>query len=133
MISSESRKRAVVRRITVDEKLSDDLVRLLVCKLKTHPAEFHDRPEDWGEERFIFVKSSNYIKKMGIPSSKLSQYQWANFREGQVFLSGQFDFLGDEKFPEKFIVNPKQESFLRIDDLVRENIKQLYFRALERR
>jgi hypothetical protein len=122
---------AVVRRITIDEKLSDDLIRALVSPLAKGAEEFGDRTENWGEEEEILIRPEDYLSKLDIPSSKAKDLPWPDFREGQVFLSGQFRAVDEKEKPERFAVSPGQKEFLRIDGNIKAEVKRLYFEALK--
>jgi hypothetical protein len=122
---------AAVRRLTVDEKLSDDLIRLLVCPLAAGRKEFRDEPDEWGVETSVAIVPANYVAVMRIPDEIAGNYPWGMLREGQVYLSGSFLVKGDEKSPAGFVVVSEGRNFLRIDDLVKRRIKKLYFDALE--
>ena len=132
MKKKKLKESAQVRRITIDEKLSDDLIRLLSSSLKRGFREFKDRMEYWEEEQELLVKPNSYAKKMGIPLSSKKKWKWEDFKEGQAFLSGAFDIVDIKKPPGKFVVKPGQEKFLSIDYLAKEDIKRLYFRVLGR-
>ena len=90
---------ATVRRITVDERLSDDLIRLEICELIKHDesGEFKDEPDFWkeivqeGEEIVARPptkgRTSNealYTDVMSIPESLVKQFLWKDLEEGQV-------------------------------------------------
>ena len=128
----KSKKNVIVQRITIDEKLSEDLIRLLVSTLKGGIKKFRDQMEYWEEEKEELVRPDSFAKKMGIPFPEKKKWKWENLREGQVYLSGSFDIVDIKKPPGKFEVNPKQKEFLSIDTLVKEDIKKLYFRVLGR-
>jgi len=122
----------MVLRLTVDEKLSDDLIRLLVCPLIAGKEEFYDETGEWETESEILVGPANFAGVMGIPDDLAKDYPWEMLKEGQVFLSGRFSMTTDEKKrPSKFTVGSGKRNFLRIDDFVRKRIKKLYFKALE--
>lgn len=133
MEMEQSRENVPVWRITVDEKLADDLIRLLTSPLAKGVREFYDGKNDWGEEEECLIYPGTYVREMGIPESEAGEWLWADLKEGQVFLSGQFEVVGDMESPEKFVVSPGQRNFLRIDGLVRRDIKRLYFKLLETR
>jgi len=133
MNAEQSRKNVFVQRITIDEKLTDDLIRLLISPLAKGVKEFYDGKNDWEEEQECFIQPDTYIQEMDIPLSKKEKWPWIDLQEGQVFLSGQFKILGSEEAPKKFVIAPRQEEFLRIDKRVRKDIQQLYSKALERR
>jgi len=121
----DKRKRAPVRRITVDERLSDDHVRVLIAPLTEKVETCADRDEDWGPEREVLVSPTNYARRMGVRKEELS---WRALEEGQVFLVGEFEPLGDPAAPDGFRVRPGARAFLRIDrlPLVKEQAKRLY-------
>jgi len=127
------REKAVVMRLTIDEKLSDDLIRLLVCPLVTGKEEFQDETGDWEAESELLVGPANYAEIMGIPDDLAKEYPWKTLGEGNVFLSGWFGVIGDEKSPAGFMAVSGRRNFLCIDGLVRKRIKKLYFDALEGR
>lgn len=133
MKKKKSKKIVQVRRITIDEKLSDDLIRLLSSSLKRGFMEFKDRMEYWEEEKEFLVRPNSYAKKMGIPLSDKKKWKWEDFKEGQAFLSGDFGIVDTKKTPGKFMVNPGRKKFINIDDIAKKDIKRLYFKVLERR
>ncbi len=121
------RKKSRVYRITVDERLSDDLVRLLIAPLAEGVTTITDRDEDWGAEQEVMVNPTNYARQMGVSKKELS---WYALGEGQVFLAGQFETIkkGAKAALEGFRVRPEKHACLRIDNLplVKEPAKQLY-------
>ena len=141
-------KSATVRRITVDERLCEDLIRLEICELKKigDSGEFKDEPDFWrdivqeGEE--ILARPINpekeskkdlYTDLMSIPESQVKQFPWKELKEGQVFLSGAFEVReeqsGDKKVT-RYFIRPGEEAFIQIDDDVKENTKTLYYEIL---
>ena len=125
-------RKAQVRRITIDEKLSDDLVRFVVCSLKQGVENFIDRDEDWEEEREELLQSRDYTQMFGIMAE---EFPWETLKEGQVFLLGEFEVIGDRTAPQCFKVNPGRKELLRIDNLeeFKEEIKYLYSEIMKRR
>jgi len=117
MKKKKSKKNLRVWRITIDEKLSEDLIRLLVSPLKGGIKKFRDQMEYWEEEKEELVRPDSFAKKMGIPISDKKNFKWQNLREGQVFLSGAFNVVGIKKSPGMFEVNPRRKEFLNIDAL----------------
>jgi len=115
-----------VRRITVDEKLSDDLFRFVFCSLKKGIKKFTDRDDEWQEEREKLVHPRNYSRILYIKKSKAPA--WETLKEGQVYLSGEFEVIGEKTKPESFKVSPGRREFLRIDNLeiIDEGVKSLY-------
>jgi hypothetical protein len=141
-------KIATVRRITVDEQISEDLIRLEICELRKHDesGEFKDDPEYWkdivkeGDEilaRPIYpekeYKKDIYTDLMAIPESQVKQFPWKDFKEGQVFLSGAFEVTeevsGDKKI-KRYYICPGKKAFEQIDDDVKKNTKNLYYEIL---
>ena len=138
----------VVHRITIDERLSEDLVRLEICELVkvAEKGEFKDEPDFWkvivkdgGEilarpinSAKISVKNS-YAKLMSIPDSKVKKFPWKDLKEGQVFLSGAFVVKKKQRGGKKvkqFFVSHGKAGFERIDDDVKESTKALYYDIL---
>jgi hypothetical protein len=97
---------AIVRRITIDEHLADDLIRVAICPLAKGVQAFLDREGDWGPERQSFVRPKDYVRKLGISDP--------------------------EDWPCYFQVSRHRGRFERIDhlDMIRESIHQLYAHAL---
>jgi hypothetical protein len=137
-----------VRRISVDERLAEDLIRLEICELikADESGEFKDEPGYWrdivqeGEE--ILARPADpekestkglYTDLMSIPESLVAQFSWKDLTEGQVFLSGEFDVKeeqdGDEKV-RRYFIRPGEKAFLQIDDDVKDNTKTLYYGVL---
>jgi len=120
-----------VRRITVDERLAEDLIRVLVADLKANLKKFGDDPEYWGEEVELLVRSGNYRKKMGMPRSA-QEWPWSNLYEGQVFLAGGFRESTEKGGGARFVVDAKRKgNFQCIDELSKERVKKKYMAALE--
>jgi len=115
-----------VRRTTVDEKLSDDLFRFVFCSLKEGIKKFTDRDDEWREEREKLVHPRNYSRILYVKKSDAPA--WETLKEGQVYLSGEFEVIGDKTKPEYFKVSPERREFLRIDNLeiIDEGVKSLY-------
>ena len=115
-----------VRRITVDEKLSDDLFRFVFCSLGEVIKKFTDRADEWQEEREKLVHPRNYSRILYVKKSEAPA--WETLKEGQVYLSGEFEVIGDQTKPEYFKVSPGRRHFLRIDNLgmIDEGVKSLY-------
>ncbi|MFH1314554.1 MAG: hypothetical protein ABIJ00_15210 [Candidatus Eisenbacteria bacterium] len=127
--------KCVVRRITVDEKLFEDLIRLEVCNLVDGVDLFEDASRFWQEEDEdddVLVGPDNYADALGIPESLRTKFPWKDLKEGQVFLSGSFAMSGDKNKPHTYIVKNGANEFLRIDEITREEIKELYYQAIKR-
>ena len=141
-------KIATVHRITVDEKLSEDLIRLEICELIKfgESGEFKDEPEFWkdtaqeGEE--VVARPSDPEKKskkdlytdlMSIPESQVKQFPWKDLKESQVFLSGEFEVKEEEsggKKVKRYFIRPGEKAFEQIDDDVKKTTKTLYYEIL---
>jgi hypothetical protein len=126
MIEEQSSRKAVVRRITVDERLADDLIRLVVCRLVEGVEEFYDRRGEWGRERESWARPRNYAEKLGAPPDNIPA--WDSLMEGQVFLSGEFEVVGERDKPRWFRACPGKQEFLRLDSVEehKEGLKHLY-------
>jgi hypothetical protein len=122
---------APIRRITIDEKLSDNLIRALASPLAPGVEEFGDDTKDWGEEEDFLIRPDDYVDRLGIPLSEKQIWPWSDLREGRVFLSGRFEASGDQPKPERFRITRGPERFMRIDGAIKEQVKRLYFKALK--
>ena len=138
MVAKRSRKKVRVRRITVDERLANDLIRLTICPLAEGVEEFLDRQSDWGREREVWARPKTYARTLGVPSAEAPP--WETLEEGQVFLSGEFEIVEPEsvgdRTPQKYFrVSPGRKNFLRIDDMkeFKEGVKQIYSDVLRGR
>ena len=132
MKKEKPKKNAIVNRITIDEKLSEDLIRVLISPLKKGIKIFKDKMDYWEEEKEELVRPDTFVRKMGIPFSKKKKFRWEDLREGQAFLSGSFSIADGKKNPGRFEVNPRRKEFLSIDALAKKDIKKLYFKVLGR-
>jgi len=138
-------ERPLVRRITVDERLHEDLIRLEICSLGETREEFKDSPELWKvmevekkdkeDEDDWLATTENYADMMGIPQSMRSKWLWKDLREGMVFLSGDFKVVEKDEndLPKRFAFSPGNENFVRIDEVIKDDIARLYYEAVERR
>jgi len=115
----QSKKNALVWRITVEEKLSDDLIRLLISPLRARLRKFRDRKDDREEEEERFVQPDTDVQDMSMPPSAAKKWPWTKLQKDQVFLSGEFKAIGRKKPPENFVVNPRRKNFLCIEELIR--------------
>jgi hypothetical protein len=136
---AKGKPRARVWRTTVDEKLAEDLFRVVRSRLARGIDEFWDRSGEWGREREIIVSPKDYAQKMHIPPGK--EPPWAALQEGQVYLAGEFVSVpaedaeqGAEAEPARFRLAPGKESFLRIDQLTtfKDSVKAIYYQVLRR-
>ena len=141
-------KIGTVQRITVDERLSEDLIRLEICELKEpgESGEFKDEPDFWRDiaqdREEVLARPNNsgkgsrkdyYVDLMFIPEAQVRQFPWKDLEEGQVFLSGEFKVKKERRKGKKgkrYFIRPGKKVFKRIDDDVKENTKALYYEVL---
>ncbi len=122
--------KAPVRRMTVDEKLAEGDIRLLVAPLAPKVKEFFDRDSEWDQEYEVRVRPENFVQELGILVP--AEWPWERLAEGQVFLVGEFEIVGERTAPKYFRVSRGHNEFLRLDDLeeFRQGIKWLYSQVL---
>ena len=127
-----------VWRITVDERLADDLIRVVRCRLAEGVGEFWDRTDEWDREYALLITPEDYARKLGIPSEE--ELPWSALEEGQVFVMGEFGAVravgaAEDAAPARFSVTRGRASFLRIDqmDVFRDGLKAVYAAALRGR
>jgi hypothetical protein len=144
----KKKKIPTVHRITIDERLSEDHIRIEICKLIKidKSGEFRDEPDYWediteeGEEIIAQPrvqkkksKTNSYTDLMSIPKSKARKFPWKDLQEGQVFLAGEFKVReqksGNTK-AKRYFIQPGKKDFEQIDDDVKENTKTLYYKIL---
>jgi len=137
MAGKRSYRDAPVWRITVDEKMGADLFRVLICGLAPGVHEFSDRLEDWGPEEEVWIRPRTFARLLGLPAEPelREAFAWKRLSEGQVFLSGAFQALGDRDSPLGFRLSPGRREFLRLDQVkaFRERLKRQYSDALRGR
>jgi hypothetical protein len=128
---TNNQQKAKIYRITVDEKLSDNLFRFLICQLKDPKTRFIDRVDEWTEEKTRIVNSKNYTRTLRVTKSQAPI--WESLVEGQVYLSGEFKTVDDPKKPAYFIIDPNKKSFKRIDNLqvIKDGVTTLYSDVLK--
>jgi hypothetical protein len=111
-----------IHRITVDERLDEDRVRLLITSLAPRPdtrrpyrdgERFHDRYETWmPDEREVCLSQSEFTclrTELAISSTKIT---WKGMNEGCVYLAGEFAITADA-----FVIARGQDQFEPINDL----------------
>lgn len=132
MTNDSEEQTSLVHRITIDEKLEDDLIRILIANLKNNVTTFSDDSTYWEEEEELFVRSDNYQKKIGMTRDNAKKWPWDNLYEGQVFLIGRFRVTRNRGAETTFVVDVKRRNFQCIDRLIKEHVKKKYLAALER-
>lgn len=126
-----------VRRITVDERLAPDFIRLAVAHLEADTGDLiDDELDEWSEEDAEFVHSATVLEAFGLReadellvtvASELVRQPagndpagvfWNCLEEGQVFLAGEFEIRGgDRERPEAIVPRAGAREVLRIDRL----------------
>jgi hypothetical protein len=120
-----------VRRITIDERLAEDLIRILVAELKPGKKVDWDDPTCWEEEKEFLVGKEDW-EKMGIPEGTTGECSWDNLYEGQVCPSGEFEKRAKKGIETIFMMTKEQEKGLKdIDEQSKEHVKGKYLAALE--
>jgi hypothetical protein len=124
-----------IYRITVDERLDEDRVRLLITSL-AHKAyrdgeRFRDSYDTWvPDEREESISQSELAclrTELGISSTQLD---WKALEEGRVYLAGEFSLVADG-----FAIARGDAAFERIDQLefVKAPAREFYTNLLVRR
>jgi hypothetical protein len=111
-----------IHRITVDERLDEDRVRLLITSLAPRPdsrrpyrdgERFQDHFDTWmPDEREVCISRSEFTclrAELAISSTKIT---WKGMSEGCVYLAGEFSIGADS-----FIIARGQDQFEPIKDL----------------
>ncbi len=122
-----------IYRITVDERLSDDLVRVLFAELKTvkDGSLFDDTVNSWKEEKVLLVHPETWIEKLPAPLSDTKKYPFSSLYEGQVFLCGNITLNRSKNRNKRFKINKSTpRRLLHVTSYIREDIKKLYSKAL---
>lgn len=127
----KSKKNQRVYRITVDEKLGENLIRLLIASLKQGVKTFNDDAKYWNEEKEKLVEPNNYQTIMEITRIKAKEWSWDRLCEGQVFLAGEFKINHDRNTLAMFDVNPGRKNFRHINSEIKDTTKEKYLKALQ--
>lgn len=122
MATATSQPHPRVHRITVDERLDEDRVRLLITSLAPRPDlrppyqdgdRFEDRYETWmPDEREVCISQGEFTclrAELAISSTKIT---WKGLSEGQVYLAGEFALT-----PDGFVIARGQDQFEAIHHL----------------
>lgn len=133
MKNAPEKQSSPVRRITIDERLADGLIRILIANLKANIKTFGDDPDYWWKERDVLVHPKDYQEKMGIPPKFAQDWPWDKLYEGQVFLSGGYREITEKGAEPTFVVDAEQRNFQCIDRQSKDRVKRSYLTALERR
>jgi hypothetical protein len=128
MGKSHNTKSSPVRRITIDEKLTENLMRILVSELKPNTKVFNDDLSYWGEEQEILVQPDNFKAVTGMTRNNVEKWPWDSLYEGQTFLQGYFKAISDQR---SFQTGARKWNFQCINDFIKNDAKQIYFSALK--
>ena len=151
-------KKASVRRIVVDERLTEGVVRILIAPLANGVDKIIGDQTEWEDEQELIVTPKTFIKKLDLKSKRiqscvcqemmgsfrgrettaakekpLEEMIWQGFQEGQVFIDGTFTVVGNRYEPKAIRVREGgKRDFMRIDgiSLIKEKTKKLYSAAL---
>lgn len=154
----KSRKKpsgARVRRITIDERLDEGLLKVAVADLLPGHDDLSDDPLDaWSEESLELISREDFLGEFGLePRDPLLATLvgirdsvaadedpegafWRTLEEGQVFLVGEIGITGDDReAPEGIHVRTGTSTVLRIDriDRIKKKHEALYSMALSKR
>ncbi|MCA9694018.1 MAG: hypothetical protein KC636_30810 [Myxococcales bacterium] len=121
-------RQAPVIRITVDERLSGDIVRLLVAPLAPGVSRFTDAAGDWARELELEVTSRDYAALLELGPEEQRVVAWPELIEGHVYFVGAFAAEGDFLSPSGFHVDEDARRAMRVDHLpvVRAPAEQVY-------
>lgn len=141
---------STIRRITVDERLDDNLIRILISELREE-VEVGEMVDDnvWKEETSLLVsKTKGEDKKTKVSRGVVDWStvkkdweiperitpKWEDLHEGQVYLQGAYS-LQKEKDKIMLRRNPKIRHIVRIDLVpnMKEHRDSLYNLLLLRR
>lgn len=145
--------RARVRRISIDERLDGDLVKIGVADLRSgHTDLGGDDLESWSVEHVRLVRPSTFLRSFGLRKNhpelealvaqlplgpgenESSGAFWRSLEEGQVYLAGEIEVRGtDRSSIEGISACPGAFSVVRIDriPIIKNKHKQLYSAALK--
>jgi len=121
-----------VRRITIDSVIDENTIRLEECTLVAGTKDFDDIVGEWEGHRAVYITPKDYRSVLGITPEQARRYKWKSFKEGQVFLLGGFEVTGGKDRKHRFKVSPGRRRFVPVHVMIRKDLEELYFRALER-
>ena len=124
---------APVARITVDELLAEDLIRILVAPLKAGRASFTDEAIYWEDEQDVLIIPQDYRDIMGMSLANARRYPWDSLYEGQVFLVGSFKLDSTHTDGRWYSVETDRKYLRCINRFIKNDLKKQYLTALEGR
>jgi hypothetical protein len=128
-------KTPLVRRFAVDSILSENVIRMEVCKLRPGVKRFTDVSGDWGKAYAVDVTKRGYRRTMDI---RKGGPEWDSLKESRVYISGAFKEAPvkkkkskeeDDK-PKTYVVDAGYHSIKRVDRHIRGNLERLYVDAM---
>ncbi len=147
--------RARVRRISIDERLDGDLLKIGIGELLPgHTDLGEDDLDGWSEEEVRLVRPATFLRSFGLKRSHpellalvaelppgLGESEpagtfWRSLEEGQVYLAGEIELRGrDRSSIEGLTACPGAFLVVRIDRIpvIKNRHKQLYSAALKER
>ncbi len=122
-----------IYRITIDERLAEDLIRVVLAKHKGPIKEstFDDSIDSWNDEDYQVVDHKEWVKEFSITDENNSKFPFSSLYEGQVLLCGNCDLIYEEKNKCKFrLQKSKSFNLFDITSFVKEEVKAMYTKAL---
>lgn len=151
-MEESKRDHARVRRITIDERLDEGLLKIAVADLLPGRENLSGDPLDaWSEERVQLINRDGFLGTFELddddplletlaskPSSEAGDEErvgafWRSLEEGQVFLVGEIAVEGaDSTAPVAIFARPGTPTLLRIDRIekIKKTHEGLYTKAL---
>lgn len=118
-----------IYRITIDEKLSENLIRILIARCNRNRKKYSIEKDFWTDEEEQFITPENYESRMKIIPSKSRKFKWNQFQEGQVFISGKVRKVLQTK--SKFLfAKSTRSNIYRVDHYIKGIVKSIYEQAL---
>lgn len=123
----KGKEKKEVLRITIDERLSEDLVQLMIAKLKsTKDGEYNLLGDLWSEEEVYQVDTLDWASFLS--NYYLKKYPFQNLKEGQVYIFGPIGIQSRGK--SQLIVFKGNKKLISITEYIKRDTKNLYNKAL---
>ena len=118
-----------IYRITIDEKLSENLIRILIARCNRNMKKYSVEKDFWTDEEEQFITPESYQSLMKIIPSKSRKFKWNQFQEGQVFIAGKVKSVSQTK--SKFLfAKSTRSNIYRVDHYIKGIVKSIYEQAL---
>jgi hypothetical protein len=146
-------KRLRVRRITIDERLDGDLIKIGIAELLPGHVDISDDVLDgWSDEVVRLIRPRTMLTTFGLrakdpllatlagelapkaDASDLRASLWRSLEEGQVFFVGEIEIAGDDRSqPDSIVACAGASSVIRVDRIpgIKTRHKKLYSEALK--